>query len=106
MGNVGAESAPDDAVPSRQVHLVKLCLDDLCNIIEDSSLLECEGDAVDCMLLHVLVHVSVLDDSVLRLLLVGAAVRLHHLRVSLTLPFLCFGSSGVSCNLCYVLSHL
>ena len=106
VGHVGAQPASHDAVPSRQIHRVKLCLDDLSDVVEDSSLLEGEGHAVDGVLLHVLVHISVLHHCILSVLLVNVSVWLDHLRVGLTLPLLGFVGAGVSCNLRNRLTHI
>ena len=57
VSDIGAEATPHNAVPRGQVHLIKLSLDDLCNVIKNASLLESEGHAVNGMLLHRLVHV-------------------------------------------------
>ncbi len=57
VGDVGAEAATHNTVPGGQVHLIKLGLNDLCDIVQDAPLLESECYAVDSMLLHRLVHV-------------------------------------------------
>ena len=33
VGHIGAETTTDDTVPSRQVHLIELCLDNLSDIV-------------------------------------------------------------------------
>ena len=58
MSDIGAQSSAYDAVPSGQVHLVELRLDDLSDVIEHATLLEGESHTVDGVLLHRLVHIS------------------------------------------------
>ena len=107
VGHVSTESTSHNAVPSRQEHCVEFVFDDLGNIIQNSSLLECKSHAIDCLLLHVLVHVCELHNSILCLLLIDSTVRLDLLMVFITLPFLCFGNSGVCCgSLCLTHSCL
>ena len=103
--HVRSHAAPHDAVPGRQVHLIEFRLDDLSDVVENAALLEGESDTVNCVLLHIEVHVCVLDHCVLSLLLVGAPVRLHHLSVRLALPSLRLCSSRVCYNLRYCRSH-
>ena len=99
VGHVGAQTTAHDAVPSRQVHRVKLCLDDLCDIVQNPALLEGEGHAVDGVLLHVLVHVGILNHCILSVLLVNISMWLDNLGVGFTLPLFGLVGAGVSCNL-------
>lgn len=62
MGDIGAEVAPDDAVPGGVVLLVKLFLDVSSDVFLDVELLQSNVGAVYRVLLHLLVHVSVFDD--------------------------------------------
>ena len=101
VGDISAEAAAYDTVPGRQVHLVKLCLDDLSDVIEDAALLEGKGDAIDSVLLHRLVHVGILDHCVLSFLLVDGAMGLYDLIVGLALPLFGLVGAGVRCNLSY-----
>ena len=61
MGDVRAEVAADDCVPGGVVLLVELLLDVGRNILLDIELLESHIGAVNGVLLHLLVHVCVLD---------------------------------------------
>ena len=63
VGDVGAEVPADDAVPGRVVLLVELLLDEGGDILLDVELLESLRGDVDGVLLHVLGHISVLDNS-------------------------------------------
>ena len=101
VGDVGAKAAAYDAVPGWQVHLVKLCLDDLSDVVEDAALLEGEGDAIYGVLLHRLVHVGVFDHCILSFLLIDGAMGLYNLIVGLALPLLGLVGAGVRCNLSY-----
>ena len=86
MGDIGAQTAAHNAMPSWQIHLIELCLDNLCDVVQYTPLCECKRHAVDRMLLHVLVHVGVLHHGILCVLLVESAMRLHNLRVGVFLP--------------------
>ena len=92
VGDVGAHAAAHNAVPGRQIHLVKLRLDDLRDVVKHFALLEGERHAVHRVLLHLLVHVRVLYDCILGVLLVNGAVRLDDLRVRLALPALAWAA--------------
>mgnify|MGYP000144077505 CR=1 FL=1 len=59
--HVAAEVAADDGVPSRVVLLVELLLDVGGDVLLDVELLQSLRPGFDCVLLHVLRHVSVLD---------------------------------------------
>ena len=96
VGHISSEATSHNAMPSRKVHCVKFVFHDFSNVIKNSSLLESEGHAIDCLLLHVLVHVCKLNDSILCCLLINSTVRLDCLCVLLTLPFRSFIYSGVS----------
>ena len=63
VGHVGTEVAAHDAVPSGVVLLVELLLDEGGDILLDVELLESLRGDVDGVLLHVLGHISVLDNS-------------------------------------------
>ena len=63
VGDVGAEVAAHDAVPGGVVLLVKLLLDEGSDVLLNVEALKGLGRDVDGVLLHVLGHVSVLDDS-------------------------------------------
>jgi len=58
---VAAKVAADDAVPRRVVLLVKLLLDVCRNVLFNVVLFERLRRTIDCILLHVLRHISVLD---------------------------------------------
>ena len=99
VGDICAKATAYDTVPRWQVHLVKLCLDDLSDIVEDAALLEGKGDAIDSVLLHWFVHVGILDHCVLGFLLIDATMGLYNLIVGLALPLLSLISAGVCYNL-------
>ena len=101
VGDICAKATAYDTVPSRQVHLVKLCLDDLSDVVEDAALLKGKGDAIDSVLLHWLIHVSILDHCILCFLLIDLTMRLYNLIVRLALPLLSLISAGVCYNLSY-----
>jgi hypothetical protein len=61
--HVAAEVAADDAVPRRVVLLVEFFLDVRSDVFLDVVLLERLRRAVDGILLHVLRHIGILDDS-------------------------------------------
>lgn len=61
VGDIGAEVAADDAVPGGVVLLVELLLDVSSDIFFDVELFQSYVGAVDGVLLHLLVHVSMLD---------------------------------------------
>jgi len=61
--DVAAEVSADDAVPSGVVLLVELLLDEGGDVLLDVVLLHGLGGHVDGVLLHVLGHVRVFDDS-------------------------------------------
>mgnify|MGYP006983109366 CR=1 FL=1 len=62
VGDIRSEVATNNAVPGGAVLLVKLLLDVSCNILFDVELLQSLSCTIDCILLHVLRHVSILDD--------------------------------------------
>ena len=99
MGHIGAQPAPNDAMPCGQVHLIKFCLYDLGDVIEDAALLESESDAIDGMLLHTFIHIGILYHCIFSLLLLNITVWLDNLCVRLSLPLFCLVCSSVSCNL-------
>ena len=101
MRHVCAHAAPYDAVPSRQVHLIEFSLNDLSDIVEYAALVEGECDTVNCVLLHVRVHICILDHGILGFLLVCVTVRLHHLSIGLSLP----GFRLRCLRVCYNLRH-
>jgi len=59
--HIAAKVAADNAVPCRVVLLIKLLLDVRRNVLFNVVLFERLGRTVDCVLLHVLGHISVLD---------------------------------------------
>ena len=61
VGDIGAEVAADNGVPGGVVLLVELFFDVGRNILLDIELLECHIRAVNGILLHLFVHVSVFD---------------------------------------------
>jgi len=61
MSHITAEVAPNDTVPSGVVLLVELLLDESGNVLLNIVLLQSLGGAVNCILLHLLRHVSILD---------------------------------------------
>ena len=99
VGDICAKATAYDTVPRWQVHLVKLCLDDLSDIVEDAALLEGKSDAIDSVLLHRFVHVGILDHCVLGFLLIDATMGLYNLIVGLALPLLSLICAGVCYNL-------
>ena len=99
VGDICAKATAYDTVPRWQVHLVKLCLDDLSDIVKDAALLEGKGDAIDSVLLHWFVHVGILDHCVLGFLLIDATMGLYNLIVGLALPLFSLISAGVCYNL-------
>ena len=101
VGDICAKATAYDTVPRWQVHLVKLCLDDLSDVVEDAALLEGKGDAIDSVLLHGLVHVGILDHCILSFLLIDGTMGLYNLIVGLALPLLSLISAGVCYNLSY-----
>ena len=62
VSNVGTEVSAHDAMPSWVVLLVELLLDEGGDILLDVELLESLGGDIDSILLHVLGHISVLDN--------------------------------------------
>ena len=99
VGHIGAQSAPNDTMPGGQVHLIELCLDDLSDVVKDSTLLEGESNTVNGMLLHALVHIGILYHCIFGLLLIHIAVGLDYLCVRLSLPLLRLRCASVGCNL-------
>ena len=63
VGDVGTEVSSHNAMPGWVVLLVELLLDEGGDILLDVELLEGLGGDIDSILLHVLGHISVLDDS-------------------------------------------
>ena len=63
MGDIGSEIAANDAMPGGVVLLVELLLDEGGDVLLDVVALESLRRDVDRVLLHVLSHVSVLDDG-------------------------------------------
>jgi len=63
MGHVGAEVASHDAMPGGVVLLVELLLDKGGDVLLDVEALKGLGRDVDSVLLHILGHVSILDDG-------------------------------------------
>ena len=63
VGHVGAEVTAHNAMSGGVVLLVELLLDEGGDVLLDVVLLEGLGGHVDSVLLHVLGHVGVLDDS-------------------------------------------
>ena len=100
VGHIRAKAATHDTVPSRQVHLIKLCLDDLGNIVQDTALSECESYAVNSMLLHDFIHICVLDHCIFSMFLFSCSMGLYNLSIGLSLPLLGLIGSSVRCNLC------
>ena len=60
MGDVGSEVAADNGMPGGVVLLVELLLYVGCNVLLDIELLQCHICAINCVLLHLLVHICVL----------------------------------------------
>ena len=63
MGDIGAEVAAHDAMPGGVVLFVEFLLDEGSDVLLNVVALEGVGRDVDSVLLHVLGHVSVLDDG-------------------------------------------
>lgn len=63
VGDIAAEVPSDDAVPGWVVLLVELFLDESGDVLLDVELLEGLVSAVNSILLHLLVHISMLDHS-------------------------------------------
>jgi len=61
VGHIRSEIATYDAVPGGIVLLVELLLDIGGNVLLDVVLLQRLGGTVDCILLHLLAHVRILD---------------------------------------------
>ena len=61
MGDVGAEVAANHAMPRGVVLLIELLLDVGRNVLLDVELLQGNVSAVNSILLHLLVHVRMLD---------------------------------------------
>lgn len=59
---VRSEVPSNDTVPRRVVLFVELFLDVGCDVLLDVELLHGLRGAVDCLLLHILRHVSILND--------------------------------------------
>ena len=99
MCYVSAHTSTHNAVPCWQIHLIKLGLDDLCDVVKNPSLLESKGNAVNGVLLHTLVHIGRLNDSVLSLLLINTTVSLNKLSGGFSLPLFCLGRSSIRLGL-------
>jgi len=65
VSNVRSEVSANYAVPSWVVLLVKLLLDVSSNVLFDVEFFEGNISTVDGVLLHLLVHIGVLDDGFL-----------------------------------------
>ena len=63
VGHIGAEVTAHDAMPGGVVLFVEFLLDERGNVLLDVEALESLGGDVNSILLHVLGHVSVLDDG-------------------------------------------
>ena len=63
VGNVGTEVSAHNAMPSWVVLLVEFLLDEGSDILLDVELLESLGGDIDSILLHILGHISVFNDS-------------------------------------------
>ena len=63
VGHIGAEVSADDAMPGGVVLLIELLLDESCDILLDVVLLQGLGGTINGVVLDVLSHVSMLDDS-------------------------------------------
>ena len=63
VGDVGAEVPAHDGVPGGVVLLVELFLDIGGDVLLDVELLQSHVGAVDCVLLHLFVHVGVLNNG-------------------------------------------
>ena len=89
VGDVGAQATAHDAVPRGQVHCIELCLNDLSDVVKYATLRKGKWDTVDGMLLHEIVHISILDHGIFSFLLVDTTVSLRDLSVSLPLVLFC-----------------
>ena len=63
MCHVAAKVLADDDMPRRAMSSVKLLLDLCGNVLLDVVLFERDGRDIDRLLLHLLTHVHILDDS-------------------------------------------
>ena len=63
VGDIGSEIAAHNAMPGGVVLLVELLLDERSDILLDVELLESLGRDIDSILLHVLRHISILNNS-------------------------------------------
>lgn len=71
MGNITPKVLPDDDMPSGPMPSVKLLLDLRSNVLLDVVLFESCGGDIDGLLLHLLVHVHVLDDCLWSIFAIG-----------------------------------
>merc|ERR1719487_1648411 len=62
MGNVRAKVSTYNAMPGWVVFLVELFLDESCDILFDIELLEGLSGDINSILLHILRHISVLNN--------------------------------------------
>ena len=99
--DVGSKASSNNAMPSWKVHGIEFNFDYLCNVVKDSSLLESECNTVYSMLLHVLVHICILNYSIFGLLLVDCSMRLYNLFISISLPFLGFICTSIRSCTCH-----
>ena len=60
VSHKSTEASADNAMPSGLIHYVKLLLHHFCDIIKNSFLFKSMFAAINCVLLHSLVHVCML----------------------------------------------
>ena len=65
VGNEGSEGTANYAMPCWVVCLVKLFLDERCNILLDVEGVEGLDGGIDGLVLHIVGHIDILDNSAL-----------------------------------------
>ena len=100
MWNIRSHSSSYYTVPSRQVHCIEFCFNNLCNIVQYPFLLKCKRNAINCMLLHFIWHITTLNYCIFCFLLIKASVWLSNmLFVNTRFPF--FSRCNSRVRLCW-----